>query len=144
MSSNTIVGEWRLVTFEFRKEDNSIIYPFGKEARGSFIYTGSGRFSVQLMRIDRPKFAIPDQMRGTPEETEASYKGSISYFGTYQVDVDHGVINHFVEGSIFPNMEGTQQKRFYELSEDQLILKTPSFKVGGERATGVIAWERVK
>ncbi|HKJ37494.1 MAG TPA: lipocalin-like domain-containing protein, partial [Anaerolineales bacterium] len=141
MSSNTIVGEWRLVTFEFRKEDNSIIYPFGKEARGSFIYTGSGRFSVQLMRIDRPKFAIPDQMRGTPEETEASYKGSISYFGTYQVDVDHGVINHFVEGSIFPNMEGTQQKRFYELDEDQLILKTPSFKVGGERATGIIVWE---
>ncbi|HKJ38777.1 MAG TPA: lipocalin-like domain-containing protein, partial [Anaerolineales bacterium] len=63
---------------------------------------------------------------------------------TYQVDVDHGVINHFVEGSIFPNMEGTQQKRFYELGEDELILKTPSFKVGGERATGVITWERVK
>jgi len=144
MSSNAIIGEWRLVTFEFRKEDGSIIYPFGKEARGSFIYTESGRFSGQLMRIDRPRFAIPDQMQGTSEEIEASYKGTISYFGTYEVDIDRGVINHFVEGSIFPNMEGTQQKRSFELSKSQLVLRTPRFKVGGKKATGIITWERIE
>jgi len=144
MSNNSIIGTWKLVTFEFRKEDNSIIYPFGAEARGSVIYTESGRFSGQLMRIDRPKFAIPDQMKGTSEEIEASYKGSISYFGTYDIDTDHGMVHHFVEGSIFPNMEGTQQKRFYELNENQLTLTTPPFKVSGERAAGIIIWERVE
>lgn len=144
MTSNAIIGAWKLVTFEFRKDDGSVIYPFGAEARGSVIYTESGRFSGQLMRIDRPKFAISDQMKGTSAEIEASYKGSISYFGTYEVDTDNGVVNHFVEGSIFPNMEGTQQKRFYELNENQLTLKTPPFKVSGERAAGIIIWERVE
>ena len=144
MGNNPIVGAWKLVTFEFRKDDGSVIYPFGAEARGSVIYTESGRFSGQLMRIDRPRFAIPDQMKGTPEEIEANYKGSISYFGTYEVDSDKREINHYVEGSIFPNMEGTQQRRTFELNQGQLILQTPRFKVGGEKATGVFQWERIE
>jgi len=144
MDSSSIIGVWKLISFEFRREDGSVIYPFGEQARGSFIYTESGRFSVQLMRIDRPKFAIADQMQGTPEEIEASYKGSISYFGTYEVDVENGVILHHVEGSIFPNMEETEQRRFFELTENQLQLRTPSFNVGGERAVGMIVWERIE
>ena len=144
MDNNSIVGAWRLVTFEFRKEDGTVIYPFGKEVRGSFIYTESGRFSVQLMRIDRPRFAIADQMRGTPEETEASYRGSISYFGTYEIDLENSVIMHHVEGSIFPNMEGTEQPRFFEMTENHLQLRTQPFNVGGERAVGVLLWERIE
>jgi len=144
MNGDSIIGAWRLVSFEFRKEDGNVIYPFGAQLRGSFIYTESGRFSVQLMRIDRPKFVIADQMQGTPEETETSYKGSISYFGTYRVDIENGVILHHVEGSIFPNMEDTEQRRFYELFGNRLQLRTPPFTVGGERAVGVIEWERIE
>lgn len=139
---NSVIGVWKLLWFEFQAEDGRIKYPFGKEARGSFIYTASGHFSGQLMRIDRPKFLIADQMQGTVEEISASYKGAISYFGTYTVDEKNGVILHQVEGSIFPNMEGTLQKRFFELSENQLQLRTPSFMVDGERVTGLIIWER--
>ena len=139
----SVVGAWKLLRFEFQAEGGRIIYPFGKEARGSFIYTASGHFSGQLMRIDRPKFLIADQMQGTTEEISASYKGSISYFGTYTVDDENRIVLHQVEGSIFPNMEGTIQKRFFELSENQLQLKTPEFNVGGERVTGIILWDRV-
>jgi hypothetical protein len=144
LGDDSIVGAWRLVTFEFRKEDGGVIHPFGAEMRGSFIYTETGRFSVQLMRIDRPRFAISDQLRGTPEEIEAGYKGSISYFGTYEVDIENKAINHYVEGSIFPNMEGTQQIRFFDLKENQLILRTPPFNAGGERVTGILQWERIE
>jgi len=144
MDNNPIVGAWKLVAFEFHRDDGSVIYPFGAEARGSVIYTESGRFSGQLMRIDRPRFAIPDQMQGTSEEIEANYKGSISYFGTYEVDREKKEIKHYVEGSIFPNMEGTQQKRTYELNEKQLVLRTQRFKVNGEKAFGVLQWERIE
>ena len=139
---NSIIGVWKLVSFEFRKEDGEVTYPFGKQARGSFIYTESGHFSGQLMRVGRPKFEIADQMQGTAEEIFASYKGSISYFGTYTVDNENKIILHEVEGSIFPNMEGTIQRRFFELSENHLQLSTPPFNVGGERVTGIILWER--
>lgn len=141
---NSVIGVWKLLRFEFKAADRRIKYPFGKEARGSFIYTASGHFSGQLMRINRPKFNIPDQMKGTVEETFASYKGAISYFGTYTVDVENKVVLHQVEGSIFPNMKGTVQKRFFDLSENQLQLKTPSFMMDGDRVTGLIIWERVE
>ena len=139
----SLVGAWKLVTFEFRKTDGNVMYPYGEKARGSLIYTESGRYSAQLMRSDRPRFAIGDQMMGTPEEIDASYKGSISYFGTYQVDAENGFVIHHVESSIFPNMEGTDQKRFFELSEERLQLTTPPINLDGEKAIGILLWERV-
>ena len=138
-----LVGAWRLVTFEFRKANGSVIHPYGEQARGSIIYTGSGRYSAQLMRNDRPRFAIGDQMKGTTEEIEANYKGSISYFGTYEVDAENGFIIHHVESSIFPNMEGTAQKRFFELSGSRLQLTTQPMNLDGEKAVGVLVWEKV-
>jgi hypothetical protein len=138
-----IIGAWSLVTFEFRKEDGKVVYPYGREALGSLIYTESGRYSAQLMRKDRPRFAIGDQLQGTPDEINANYKGSISYFGAYEIDVENGVIIHHVESSIFPNMEGTDQKRFFELSEDRLQLTTPPIKLDGEKAVGVLLWQRI-
>lgn len=143
-NSEAIIGTWRLISFEFRRKNGEATHPFGKTARGSLIYTRSGRFSGQLMRTDHPRFAIADQMQGTPQEIEAAYKGSISYFGAYEADVENAVIHHHVEGSIFPNMEGTDQKRFFVVSENQLQLRTPPFTVGGERVIGVLVWERIE
>ncbi len=142
-NSAPIIGAWRLITFEFRKADGIVIYPFGERARGSIIYTESGRYSAQLMQIDRPRFASGDQMKGTVHEIEANYKGCISYFGTYDLDFENSLIIHHVEGSIFPNMEGRDQERFFELSENRLQLRTPPIKLDGEKAVGILLWERI-
>ena len=142
-SPSPIVGAWKLITFEFRKADGNVIYPFGEQARGSIIYTESGRYSAQLMRIDRPRFGSGDQMKGTVEEIESNYKGCISYFGTYEINLQDSLIIHHVEGSLFPNMEGRDQERFFELSENRLQLRTPAIKLDGEKAVGVLLWERI-
>lgn len=138
-----LIGAWKLVSFEFRKTDGSVIYPYGEEACGSIIYTEAGRYSAQLMRNDRPRFVIGDQMKGTPEEIEANYKGSISYFGTYEIDEGNGFIIHHVESSIFPNMEGTSQKRSFDLSGNRLQLSTQPINLDGEKAVGVLLWKKV-
>jgi len=143
MGSNSFVGAWRLVAFEFRKADGNVIYPFGAEARGTIIYTESGRYSAQLMRKGRPRLKSGDQMKGTIEEVQAGFKGCISYFGRYDVDHEKGLIIHHVEGSLFPNMEGTAQKRYFELSKDGLKLTTPPTRLNGEKVIGVLQWERV-
>ena len=140
---NILVGAWRLITFEFRRDDGSVIYPFGETARGSIIYTESGRYSAQLMRRDRPRFAVADQMQGTADEIEASYKGWISYFGAYELDLENNLIIHHVEGSLFPNMEGTKQFRLFEVSDNRMKLTTPPFKLDGEQAVGILVWERI-
>jgi len=144
MSNNSFTGAWRLVSFEFRKSDGSIIYPFGKEAQGTIIYSESGRYSAQLMRRDRLRLKSGDQMKATDEEVRSNFEGCISYFGTYQVDEKENIISHFVEGSIFPNMEGTEQKREFEISEKRLLLRTPPIKLDGEKAIGILQWERVE
>ena len=150
MSQNTsqdaqaIVGAWRLISFEIERDDGTVIRPFGTDAQGSIIYTESGRFSVQVMRRDRQSFAAGDQMRGTPDEIEASYKGCISYYGSYKLDAKGGFIIHQVEGSLFPNWEGESQKRFFEFSGDRLRLSTPPTLWGGGQVVGVLVWERIE
>ena len=141
---NILVGAWKLITFEFRRNDESVIYPYGKKARGSIIYTESGRYSAQLMRMERPRFAIPDQQQGTPAEIDIAFKGCISYFGSYEIDLENNLILHRVEGSIFPNMEGSNQIRMFELSGDHMTLTTPPFKLDGENAIGRLEWKKVK
>ena len=137
------IGAWKLLSFEFRKDEGTSIYPFGETAQGSIIYTESGRYSAQLMRVDRPRFAVPDQMKGTTDEIAASYKGCISYFGSYEVDFENGFIIHRVEGSLFPNMEGSNQIRVFDLSGDRLQLTTPPFKLDGEQAIGILQWKKI-
>jgi len=82
-------------------------------------------------------------MRGAANEIEASYKGCISYFGSYEEDRENGFIIHLVAASLFPNMEGSNQIRMFDLSGDRLQLRTPPFKLDGERAIGILQWTRI-
>ena len=142
--NSAFAGAWRLIRFEFRKDNGEIIHPFGETARGSIIYTESGRYSAQLMRVDRPRFAKPDQMQGTVAEIEAGFKGCISYFGSYELDLENNIIIHQVEGALFPNMERTKQVRSFELSGNRMTLTTPPFKLDGEQAIGILIWKKIE
>ena len=139
-----ILGSWRLISFELRKENGEILLPFGDHAHGTIIYTPAGRFSAQLMRGDRGHPVSEDQMKATPAEAESCFKGCISYFGSYTFDPMRGIVLHHVEGSLFPNWEGLSLKRFYRLSGDRLELSTPpTVWGGGGMIVGVIQWERL-
>jgi len=142
--SAPIIGTWKLISFEIQRENGEVTYPFGKNAKGSLIYAESGRFSVQLMHPDRPKFASEDQMRGTAEEIKANYEGLISYYGRFELERQKGFVIHDVEGSLFPNWEGQRLKRFFELSGNRLKLSTPPTLWGGGDAVGVLIWERIE
>lgn len=139
-----IVGAWKLVSFKIQRENGEVVYPFGKNAQGSVIYTESGRVSAQVMRPDRPRFASGDQLRGTTEEIKANYEGFVSYYGPYEFDRKKGLVIHHMEGSLFPNWEGQRQKRFFELSGNRLKLSTPPTLWGGGEAVAVLLWERIE
>jgi hypothetical protein len=144
MNSIPIIGVWKVVSFETRRSNGEVTYPFGKDAQGSIIYTESGRFSVQLMRTGRPRFASADQMKGTSEEVEANFKGVISYYGRYEFDGEDGFVIHHVEGSLFPNWEGQGLKRYVEFSGNRLKLTTPpTLWGGGGEIIGIVEWERI-
>lgn len=142
-NSAPMVDAWKLTSFKIQKANGEVIYPFGKNARGSIIYTDSGRFSAQVMRPDRPKFTSGDQMKGISEEIKANYEGYVSYYGSYEFDNENGFIIHHVEGSLFPNWEGHGLERFFELSGNRLKINTPPTLWGGQEVVGILIWERI-
>jgi hypothetical protein len=144
-NSVPIIGAWKLISFEIRKEDGEVIHPYGQNVYGSIIYTESGRFAAQVMRPGRPQLAAGDQMKGTSEEIKANYEGVVSYFGPYEFDAESGFVLHHVEGSLFPNWEGQAQKRFFVLSGNRLTLSSPpTLWGGGGEIVGVLVWERIE
>ena len=139
-----IIGAWKLISFQIQKENGEVVYPFGKNAQGSLIYTESGRVSAQVMRPNRPQFASGDQLKGTTEEIKANYEGFVSYYGSYKFDRKKGIVIHHMEGSLFPNWEGQRQKRFFELTGNRLKLSTPPTLWGGGEVVAVLLWERIE
>ena len=139
MTKNDLINSWVLVSFELRKENGEIIYPFGKDATGKIIYTSSGDFSAQVMRKNRPKFTSDDQMKGSIEEVMGNFKGIISYFGRYTIDKN--IITHHVEESVFPNWKGLSMKRFAKLKNGLLELSTEPTTWQGENSVGILIWK---
>ena len=138
----SLIGVWKLISFEARREGEESSFPFGKDAKGLLIYTDVGRFSVQMMRPNRPKFVSGDQLKGTVEEITESFKGCISYFGKYEFNATDKFVIHYIENSLFPNWEGTQ-KRFVEISDKRLILTTPPVMWNEKMIIGVNSFERI-
>jgi len=141
MASNPLVGLWRLVSFELRDLDGQASCPFGEAAQGYIIYGENGHMSVNIMAAGRTRFASDDQTAATSEEKIAAADTYISYAGRYSLE--DGKVLHHVDVSFFPNWVGTDLIRLFEIKGDLLSLSTPTIRVGGERRTAHLLWERV-
>jgi hypothetical protein len=106
-------------------------------------YDAQGHVSVVMMRCGRSKFASGDDTDATHEEIKEAFEGFEAYYGTYEVDIEQGTVTHHIEGCRFPNWEGTDQMRFFELSGDQLHLRTTPYMGYGKEWVWCLVWERV-
>lgn len=141
-SDSGLVGTWRLVSAEERSEDGRTSPLWGSAPVGRLMYDDHGRMSAQLMDPKRKPFESEDRLAGTAAEMRGAFEGYEAYFGSYTVDATAGVVVHHVTGSLFPNLIGTDQRRFFVLSGNRLTLTTPPFLRGARRSTYVLVWER--
>ena len=135
-----LVGTWMVVSWEQAKNDGTTLRQFGANPTGMAIFDAGGRYIITVMRSDRAKFTSNALWQGTAEENKATANGTQTYFGTYSVnEADRSIAIH-VEGSSFPNWNGTDQKRFVTITGDQLTLtiRPPS----GENVD--VIWKRAK
>ena len=139
-TAKELVGSWTLVSVSVEQGEKKV-EPFGPNPNGSLMLDGSGRFSITVIRAGLPKFASNNRQAGTAEENKAAVQGSLAYFGTYSVSEADRMISMQIEGSTFPNWNGTEQKRLFTLAGDQLTLTNPTGSVGG---TTQIVWRRAK
>ena len=120
-----LVGTWILVSWDQRNADGTTVQQFGANPKGVAFFDSTGHYIITVMRSDRAKYAIDNFgqiAQATAEETKATAQGTITYFGTYSVNEADRTIDIRVEASSFPNWNGTDQKRFFEVTEDQLKL----------------------
>ena len=129
MNRQDVFGPWKLVSMEAANQEGELLYPFGESPSGMILYDPSGFMSYTAMRAERPKFASGDLAGGTPEEIMAAFTGFDAYCGTYELDLEEGAITHHVETSKFPNWEGSEQVRYFQVSGTRLIIETPPIQI---------------
>jgi Lipocalin-like domain len=69
MTSNPLIGTWRLISWETRSVDGQkISYPLGKDTVGYIMYNEDGYMFVAIIRPNRVRFAAGDLLGGSIEE----------------------------------------------------------------------------
>jgi Lipocalin-like domain len=135
-----ILGAWRLLSIEDRRENGEIVYWMGRKPTGLIIYDASGYMSVQFMRDPRPVFTTT-YSQAAPEEVRNAYQGYFAYFGTYEVNAEKRLITHHLRGSLRPEEVGIDYDRYFQIEGDCLILTmmVPGKDTGRSRA---LKWAR--
>ncbi len=140
MTSNPLIGTWRLVSWENRDADGQISHPLGEDAVGYIMYSPDGYMSVAIMRPDRTKFAAGDLLSGSEAEKAHAAGTYVSYCGRYEFRGE--TVVHQVELSLFPNWVGVAQERLVELKGDRLTLSTRPILLGGMQRSAHLVWKR--
>src|SRR5260370_10081400 len=108
-SAPSLLGTWRLLSFEARDSKGQLQYPLGEHVSGLLIYDAGGNISAHVMRNDRPLFAAKDPGRGTDAEVRAAFDGHASYFGSYTINQMAHTVTHHVQRAWYPNWIGNYQ-----------------------------------
>ena len=135
-----LVGTWTLLAWEQKKGDGTKAERYGTSPKGIAFFDAGGRYIITVIRSDRAKYASNALWQGTAEENKETADGTTTYFGTYSISETDSSIAIHIEGSSFPNWNGTDQKRFVTITEEHLTL---TVRPAGGDVVDVI-WKRAK
>jgi hypothetical protein len=139
----TLVGTWTLAIADETRRDGTHAEPYGANPAGLLIIDTAGRYSLQIFRPDRPKFASGNKRKGTAEEYEAAVLGMSSHIGHVTLDEKNDTITFRIERASYPNWEGTEQVRRYTVSGDTLSYEVPASATGDGTVPRSV-WRRIR
>jgi hypothetical protein len=123
---NRFIGAWRLAWLEEPDADGTV---HKADCTGLLVYTHDGHMSVQVM-YRNPQSG---NQAGPVQYAQGGYEAS---FGTYQIDENSHTFVFHVEGAMVRNLLGKDLSRAYEMSGNQLIVKSTNpnehWRVGWE------------
>lgn len=138
-TAKDVVGVWTLVSNDTVRSDGSRVQTFGANPAGLLILDPSGRYSLQICRSERTKFASNNRLQGTPEEYKEAIHACNPHWGRYSVNESDKAIVFKIEHATFANWEGLEQQRVFALSGDQLKYTVPAASGGG---IAEVVWRR--
>lgn len=136
-----LIGTWTYVSVDLIHPDGTRDPLFGPSPQGQANFDANGRYILMTTRANQSRFASSNRMEGTAEENKAAVQSSIAHFGRYTVDESNKTITFHIQASTFPNWNGTEQKRPFTISNDELRWMTPASTGSG---TAEVVLRRVK
>ena len=137
-----LAGTWTLVAADVIRADGTQDRDYGAAPKGLMTIDGEGRYSLQIYKTERPRFAAGDKAAGTDAEFKAAVMGSSTHYGTLTLDQAAGTLTFKIDAASYPNWEdGGLQTRRYELKDDVLSYRVPP-RANGEIPISI--WRRVK
>jgi hypothetical protein len=140
-TASSLVGTWTLTAADNLQPDGSRVHAYGPSPQGILVFGADGRYTLQIFRADRMKFASGDKFHGTPEDYKDASLGMSCHFGRYTVDTAKGTITFQIERASFPNWDGAIQTRPFTLAGDELEWHVPATPDG---KIPISAWRRVR
>ncbi len=110
------VGAWRLAWLEEEDADGKV---HRVDVTGMLVYARDGHMSVQVM-YRNPQAGTPP---GPVQYAQGGYEAS---FGRYEIDERAHRFTYHVEGALVRSLIGKELTRLFELSGNQLIVKSSS------------------
>jgi hypothetical protein len=111
---------------------------------GQLIYDSSGHMSAQATQLDLPKCGTTDRRKCPDKEARLAFDNYLGYWGRYEVNEEEGVVMHIVEGASYPDGIGMRLKRFFTLSGNRLVIRTPPQPVAGVETVVTVTAERIQ
>ena len=137
----SLAGTWTLVAADVLRADGVQARDYGAAPKGLLLIDAQGRYSLQIFKAERSRFASGNKQTGTPAEYQSAVMGSSTHFGTISVDPIAEIITFQIENASFPDWEGTQQARHFELHGDQLTYRVAPRPDG---STPISIWRRLQ
>jgi Lipocalin-like domain len=116
---------------------------YGEHPQGLFIVDKSGRYSMQIFRPGRLKFASGVKASGTAEEYRDAIVGSSTHTGRVEIDVAQAKLIFNIESSSFPNWEGIRQVRDFAFKDGTLTYSVPA-SASGNGTIAYSIWQRAQ
>ena len=134
-------GTWTLVAADKILADGTTTRDYGEHPKGRLVVDGNGRYSLQIFKSERLRFASDGKADGSADEFKSAVMGSSTHYGTLAIDERGRVLVFAIEGASFPNWEGTTQRRQYTLRGAELRYEVPARADG---STPVSVWRRLE
>jgi hypothetical protein len=134
-------GTWTLVAADKILPGGARARDYGDAPKGRLIVDDQGRYSLQIFKSERLRFATDSKADGSVDEFKSAVVGSSTHYGMLTIDHKQNLLVFSIEGSSFPNWEGTVQKRHYKIDGQELSYQVPP------RADGSIpisVWRRLE
>ncbi|HAG11637.1 MAG TPA: hypothetical protein DCK76_09730 [Desulfotomaculum sp.] len=133
IDAGSLIGAWKLVSYEVRRPDGGVFLPMGSEPVGYYIISHEGYSNVCLTPGNRAKSASDNRLTDAEKIDAANV---IFYAGKYEV-VDNDLIVR-PDVSFLPNWVGTQVVRHVKL-EGVMMTLSAFLKDGSEAA---LTWKK--